>query len=111
MAVQDRIKRYRRSGGAADLVRVEVLVPADRRGDILSEAARMRNEHRLRKERLQRSIDQALSLYRLRILDNIDLDRLSDLKEKSRVVANALMERGDARAFAIGRRMLAELGS
>ncbi|MFB9951371.1 hypothetical protein ACFFP0_21190 [Rhizobium puerariae] len=109
MTVRDRIKRYRETGGAADLVRVEVLVPVDRRADILSQAAAMRDEHRQRKERLQRSVDQALDLYRLRVLDNIDLDRLPDLKDKSRVIANALMERGDARAFAIGRRMLAEL--
>ncbi|WP_217609252.1 hypothetical protein, partial [Bacillus sp. GbtcB10] len=71
MAIQDRIRRYRESGGAADLVRVEVLVPADRRADILSQAAAMRNDHRRRKERLQRTVDQAHSLYRLRILDNI----------------------------------------
>ncbi|MBP2560521.1 hypothetical protein J2857_003290 [Neorhizobium galegae] len=109
MAVQDRIKRYRESGGASDLVRVEVLVPAVRRGDILSQAATMRNEHRHKKERLQRFIDEALDLYRPRILDNIDLDRLPDLAQKSHVIAKALIERGDARAFAIGRRMLAEL--
>ncbi len=111
MGSNERVRRYKESGGAADLVRVEVLVPADRRGEILSRAATIRNEHRQKKERLQFFVDQALGLYRLRILDNIDLDRLPDLKERSRVIANALMERGDARAFAIGRRILAELES
>jgi len=109
MAVQDRIKRYRESGGASDLVRVEVLVPAARRADIVSQAAAMRNEHRRKKERMQQFVDQALDLYKLRILDNIDLERLPGLTQKSRVIANALMERGDALAFALGRRMLAEL--
>jgi hypothetical protein len=109
MAVRDRIKRYRESGGAADLVRVEVLVPPSRRADILARAEEIRSDHRLRKERLQSLIDDALERYRLRILDNIDLERLPELEERSRVIAHALIERGDARAFAIGRRILDEL--
>ncbi|MDP9839549.1 hypothetical protein J2T09_004325 [Neorhizobium huautlense] len=111
MAIQDRIRRYRESGGAADLVRVEVLVPSDKRQDILNNAAALRDAHRQKKQRLQDLVEQALRLYRLRILDNIDLDRLPDLDARSRVIANALMERGDARAFAIGRRLLAEAES
>lgn len=110
MAVRDRIQRYRESGGASDLVRVEVLVPAERRNDILSQAAEMRVEHRQRKERLQQNIDEALARYGVRLLDNIDLTRLPDLTQKAKVVAAALMERGDARAFIIGRRMLNEIG-
>ncbi|MFK0163103.1 hypothetical protein [Rhizobium sp. NPDC090279] len=110
MAVRDRIQRYRESGGASDLVRVEVLVPAIRRNDILSHAAEMRAEHRQRKERLQRNLDEALARYGVRLLDNIDLDRLPDLALKSKVVADALIERGDARAFVLGRRMLGEIG-
>ena len=109
MTAQDRIRRYREKGGAADLVRVEVLVPAARRAEILDQAAAMRDEHRQKKDRLQQLLDQALDGYRLRILDNIDLERLPRIEEKLRVVANALMERGDARAFAIGRRLLLEL--
>ncbi|MEZ2219412.1 hypothetical protein [Rhizobium sp. RCC_161_2] len=110
MAVRDRIQRYRESGGASDLVRVEVLVPAARRNDILSQASEMRAEHRQRKERLQQNLDEALARYGIRLLDNIDLDRLPELAQKSKVVADALMERGDARAFAMGRRILSEIG-
>ncbi|MDX3928798.1 MAG: hypothetical protein QHC90_23710 [Shinella sp.] len=106
MGVRDRIERYRKSGGASDLVRVEVLVPAGRRDDIVSLAAGMRADHRQRKEQLQQQIDMALERYGARILDNIDLDRLDDVYQKSRVVAKALIERGDARAFALGRRLL-----
>ncbi|MBB3607744.1 hypothetical protein [Rhizobium sp. BK602] len=109
MAARDRIQRYRESGGASDLVRVEVLVPAARRHDILSHAAEMRAEHRQRKERLQQDIEDALSRYGVRLLDNIDLDRLPEVAQKVKVIAKALMERGDARAFAMGRRMLAEV--
>ncbi|AYG59307.1 hypothetical protein [Rhizobium jaguaris] len=110
MAVRERIQRYRESGGASDLVRVEVLVPAARRNDILSQAAEMRAEHRQRKERLQQNLDEALARYSVRLLDNIDLTRLPDLAQKAKVVAKALMERGDARAFVMGRRMLNEIG-
>ncbi|MBB4569842.1 hypothetical protein [Rhizobium leucaenae] len=110
MTVRDRIQRYRESGGASDLVRVEVLVPAARRDDILSQAAEMRAEYRQKKERLREDVELALHHYGLRLLDNIDLDRLPDLAQKAKVIANALMERGDARAFAMGRRMLDEIG-
>ncbi len=110
MAVRDRIQRYRKTGGASDLVRVEVLVPAARRDDILSQAAEMRAEYRQRKERLQEDIEEAVGRYGVCLLDNIDLDRLPDLAQKAKVIANALIERGDARAFAMGRRMLDEIG-
>lgn len=110
MAVRDRIQRYRQTGGASDLVRVEVLVPAARRDAILSQAAEMRAEYRQRKERLQVDIEEAVGRYGIRLLDNIDLDRLPDLTQKAKVIASALMERGDARAFAMGRRMLDEIG-
>jgi hypothetical protein len=42
MSVRKRIEKYRRSGGAADLVKVEVLVPPSARDDVLRLAARLR---------------------------------------------------------------------
>ena len=50
--------------------------------------------------------EKALQLYRTRILDSVDLDRLPDLKARAAVVARALIDRGDARAFAMGRQIL-----
>ncbi len=50
--------------------------------------------------------DHALLRYRVRILDNVDLDRLPDLRARARVMAKAMIERGDARAFALGRELL-----
>jgi hypothetical protein len=47
----------------------------------------------------------------VRILDNVDLDRLPDLRSRVAVVARALIDRGDARAFAMGRKMLDRLGA
>jgi hypothetical protein len=109
MSVRRRIEKYRSSGGAADLVKVEVLVPPSARDDVLRLAARLRSEHRDGKE-LRRLCDRALSLYGARVLDNVDLDRLPALRARAGVIARALMERGDARGFVLGREILAEAG-
>jgi hypothetical protein len=110
MAVRQRIEKYRSSGGAADLVRVEVLVPPSGREDVVRLAARLRSDHRDSKE-LQAMCDRALSLYGPRILDNVDLERLPDLRSRAGVIARAMIERGDARAFALGREILARVGT
>jgi hypothetical protein len=110
MPARQRIEKYRSSGGAADLVRVEVLVPPSARDDVLRLAAKLRSEHRDNKE-LCRLCDRALSLYGVRVLDNVDLDRLPGMRARAGVIARALMERGDARAFVLGREILAQAGS
>jgi hypothetical protein len=109
-AARKRVKKYRSQGGAADLVRVEVLVPPAARNEILSMASRLRADHRGAKE-LRSLYDNALKSYRLRILDNVDLDRLPDLRSRAAVVARAMIDRGDARAFALGRKMLDRLSA
>ncbi|PNB45936.1 hypothetical protein C1X29_28880, partial [Pseudomonas sp. GW456-12-10-14-LB2] len=81
-----RIRKYRKEGGAADLVRVEVLVPPNARNEVLAMASRMRAEHRQNKE-LQLLLDNALHLYGSRILDNVDLGRLPDLRSRAAVAA------------------------
>ena len=103
-----RTNKYRRQGGAADLVRVEVLAPASAREEILALARKARARHRGNKE-LRSLYVEALRRYRTRILDNIDVDRLPDLKSRAGVVARAMIDRGDAQAFALGRRMLDRL--
>ncbi|MBC7576619.1 hypothetical protein [Tardiphaga sp.] len=105
MTARDRIKKYRRCGGAADLVRVEVLVPSLARDEVLRLAERLRDEHRSDRE-LEVLCAQALSQYSVRILDNVDLDRLPDLRARAVVIAKAMMERGDAQAFVLGRELL-----
>src|SRR5258708_22168621 len=91
-AARQRVKRYRSEGGAADLARVEVLVPPSARKEILAVASRLRAEHRGNKE-LRALYDKALASYRTRILDNVDLDRLPDLRSRAAVVARALIDR------------------
>jgi hypothetical protein len=115
MSVRQRIEKYRNSGGAADLVRVEVLVPPSGRNDVICLAARLRSDHRDSKElqakELKTLCDRALSLYGPRILDNVDLERLPDLRARAGVIARAMIERGDARAFALGREILVRMGT
>jgi hypothetical protein len=108
-STRQRIKKYRSEGGAADLARVEVLVPPSARKEILAAASRLRAEHRASKE-LRALYNKALALYRTRILDSVDLDRLPDLRSRAAVIARAMIDRGDARAFAMGRQMLDRLG-
>jgi hypothetical protein len=105
IAARERIEKYRSQGGAADLARVEVLVPPSARDQLLKFAAHLREEHR-GKKKLSSLYDAALKFYRARILDNVDLDRLPDLRSRAAVAARAMMDRGDARAFAMGRQML-----
>jgi len=89
---------------------VEVLVPPQARDQILAAAMQLRARHRHDK-RLHALFDEALAKYRTRILDNIDLDRVPEFSAKAAVVARALMERGDARAFRLARQMLAHIGA
>ena len=60
-----------------------------------------------RKPDVERLLSEALALYGTRIRDNLDLDRLATIDAQARVVGRALMERGDARAFVLGRRLAA----
>ena len=108
MGVQDRIRRYRVSGAGVDLVRVEVLVPAAARAEILAHAASMREEYRDRRDALQVKVEQAIERYGVRVTDNLDLSQLGDVRERARVLARALMSRGDAKAFVLGRQLLAD---
>lgn len=109
MGARDRVKKYREVGGAADLVRVEVLIPRSRRDDILANAARMRADFRERKENVRDLCVMAAERYSVRIFDNVDLARLPELMKQAPVIADALFEKGDARAFVLGRRIIAAL--
>ena len=105
MAAAMRARKSHRAGRAGGLCRVEVLVPLSGRQQILAVASRLRTEQR--DDRVLGSLlDNALRLYGPRILDNIDLERLPDVRSRVVVAARAMIDRGDARAFAMGRRML-----
>ncbi|NFV79322.1 hypothetical protein [Magnetospirillum aberrantis] len=46
MSMRDRIRKYKTEGGAAGMVRVEVLVPPEGRQAIVDLAAKLRSEYR-----------------------------------------------------------------
>ncbi|WP_244514767.1 hypothetical protein [Ensifer sp. LCM 4579] len=103
MSVKERIKRYWETGGAADLVRVEVLVPRARREEIVNIAAEFRSKHRAKKDRLAEFIRIATERYVPRVFDNIDIDKLNDLPQKARVImASIAGNRSDSSYIAGG---------
>ena len=53
------------------------------------------------------AVSEALRLYGARAVENIDLGKFPDVRSKARVLGRKLMEHGDARAFAMGRELLA----
>jgi hypothetical protein len=53
------------------------------------------------------AIANALRLYGARAIENICLSQLSDSRSKLRILGSRLMEHGDARAFALGRELVA----
>lgn len=70
------------------------------------QAAQLCSQH-ARERELRNLISEAIERYRVRVLDNIDPQRLTNDFDRARVIARALMERGDANAFRLGRKMLA----
>ncbi|MGL4634860.1 MAG: hypothetical protein ACRCWF_02670 [Beijerinckiaceae bacterium] len=53
------------------------------------------------------AISEALQLYGARATENISLDKLPDARSKARVLGRKLMDHGDARAYALGRDLVA----
>jgi hypothetical protein len=105
MAIRDRIRKYREEGGAAGLVRVEVLVPPEGRAAMLAAASALRGKHR-HERALDAAVAEAIRLYGIRATENIDLSKLPDAAARARSVARGLMERGDARAYVIARHLV-----
>jgi hypothetical protein len=89
------------------VLRLAERLRADHRRDKEFQSEKLQAK-RLQVETLEAMCDHALSLYGIRILDNVDLDRLPDARARARVIARSMMERGDARAFALGRKLLAQ---
>jgi len=98
MGIRERIQRYRDSGAAADLVRVEVLVPPDTRDQVLSLAERLRDEHRrakaIRSVNAERVNDRAkLMIHRLlahRIVSDPGIvDQARDMVSRARAAGES----------------------
>ena len=109
MSHKERVKRYRTEGGAADLVRVEVLVPDRERDEILRLAARMRADYRNEKahaelEDLRR---QAVEQYGTQCLWNI---KAVPTPSGMKAVADNLRKYGDMNAWRLASKIREKLG-
>ncbi len=105
MAMRDRIERYKTTGGAAGLVRVEVLVPPDDRQKILELAAHLRSDHRQRTAKadgLDLLFNEAVIRYGKRCLWNVSPQpTLGGM----RVIADKLRKHGDMEAWKLATRI------
>lgn len=109
MASRDRIERYRTTGGAAGLVRVEVLVPPADRRKIVELASDLRAEHRRNARRvignaelLANLYNEAVSRYGKRCLWNVDPQ---PTPSGMRVIADKLRKHGDMEAWKLAARI------
>lgn len=68
-------------------------------------------DDRLSDEALEAMCRDAIAHYGVRVLDNIDPARLPDARQRARVIARALMERGGLSGFRLGRRLLKAAGA
>lgn len=105
MAAQDRMLRYKSKGGAAGLVRVEVLVPPDDRRKILDLATRLRVDHRrkaMETGRLAALFDEAVTRYGTRCLWNV---KPQPTPGGMLVIADKLRKHGDMEAWKLAARI------
>jgi hypothetical protein len=111
MAVRDRIKKYRETGGAAGLVRVEVLVPPDARERVLEHARLIREAYRgddVLSDRLKGLFDEAVGRFGPQCLWNVNPSRnLHGMK----LIAQKLRDHGNMNAWRLSEQILEEIDS
>jgi hypothetical protein len=106
MAVQDRIRKYRTQGRGAGYVRVEVLVPPSDRERVRAYARQLRERRRAAEAELEAMCRDAIARYGVRVLDNVDPDRLATAQQRARVIGRALMDKGGLAGFRLGRKLV-----
>ncbi len=106
MTARERLQRYRNSGGAADLVRVEVLVPPDGAGEIKALARRLRAEHRS-SAALKPLFEEAVGRYGATCLWNC---RPAPTLEGMALIERRLRQHGDMGAWRLAAAIREALG-
>lgn len=106
LAQKERVRKSRERRQQAGFKRVEVLVPAEKADLLKAYAAELRessdSEVRIQVRKL---LEKAYSKYHASCLDNIQVDPdKADLADAA-IVAAALMHRGNAEAFKLGREL------
>lgn len=105
-AVSERVSKLRHRRNMAGLIRVEVMVPKDHADSLRAYAAQLR--HGSGSERLdaiRKLIAKAYDRYRAQYLDNIDIRPDHADFADAAIIAAALMHRGNAEAFKLGRQI------
>lgn len=106
MPVRERVRRLRERRRQAGLMRVEVLVPREQADAVKAYAAQLREGSQSeRLAEVRRLIAKAYQKYHATCLDNIDVKPNDADFPTAMVVAAALMHRGNAEAFRIGRQI------
>ena len=105
-SASERVGQVRARHRAAGLRRVEVLVPEDKVDAVRAYAAQLREgSNAQRIEQARKLMAKAYGRFRASCLDNIDIDPArADLADAA-IVAAALMNRGNAEAFKLGRQL------
>ena len=105
-AASERVSRLRRRYRAAGLRRVEVLVPEDQVDAVRAYAAQLREGSQSeRVARARKLMARAYRKFHASCLDNIGIDPQKAGLADAAVVAAALMHRGNAEAFRLGKQL------
>lgn len=105
-SVSQRVRQSRERRRRAGLKRIEVFVPADKADMVKAYAAQLREGSRSQVvSQVRKLVAKAYRKFRASCLDNIDVDPDSADLADAAVVAAALMHRGNAEAFRLGRRI------
>lgn len=105
-SVNERVKKSRNRKREAGLKRVEVFVPEDKADLLKAYAAQLREGSQSEAlAELRKLIAKAFEKYHANCLDNISVDPEEADFGDAAVVAAALMHRGNAGAFKLGRQI------
>lgn len=106
ISISERVKQLRKRRHKAGMKRVEVFVPEDKADLLKAYAAELRehSQYEARQE-VRKLLSQAYRRYRASCLDNINVNPKSADFADAIIVATALMHRGNAEAFKLGRQI------
>jgi hypothetical protein len=106
LPVRERVNRLRERRRQAGLMRVEVLVPQNQADAVKAYAAQLREGSQSERiEHVRKLIAKAYRKFHASCLDNVAVDAESADFPDAAVVAAALMHRGNAEAYKLGRQI------
>ena len=102
--VSDRVAKHRNRRSLAGLKRVELSIPSDKVDLVKAYVAQLREgSDSERREKVRRLVEKAYRNFRAQCLDNISVDPAKANLADAAIVAAALMHRGNAEAYRLGR--------